>query len=273
MINILLEMFSYSFMQRALIVGLLVSVCASLLGVILVLKGYSMIGDGLSHVSFGVMAMAISFGLNPLYVSIPVLIIIAFLLLRISEDGRINGDALIGILSVSSLALGVLTISIKSGINTDIYNYMFGSILAMEKADVILSIILSAVVLVLYGLFYNEIFAVTFDETFARTTGINVELYNMLIASLTAITIVLGMRMMGSMLISSLIIFPAITSMQIFKTFKKVIISSVIVSVISFSIGIFISYVYSLPSGASIVVINILSFILFSIINYIFKIN
>lgn len=273
MISTILEMFSYPFMVRALIVGGLVSLCASLLGVTLVLKRYSMIGDGLSHVAFGAMAIAVAFELNPMAVALPILIVVAFLLLRISENSNIKGDAVIGLVSVSSLALGVLIISITTGVNTDIYNYMFGSILSMNGSDVYLSIGLSILILVIYVLFYNEIFSVTFDEAFARATGVKVEIYNGLIAALTAVTIVLGMRMMGAMLISSLIIFPALTSMRLFNTFKTVIISSVIISVVSFFIGIVLSYLYSLPSGASIVVVNIIMFILFSILGIALKRN
>jgi len=267
MFSVIREMLSYPFLVRALIVGFLVSVCASLLGVSLVLKRYSMIGDGLSHVAFGAMAIAVALEVNPMLVSLPILIIVAFLLLRLSENSNIKGDAVIGLVSVSSLALGVLIISITTGVNTDIYNYMFGSILSMSRSDVYLSVFLSILVLFLYIVFYNEIFSVTFDENFAKATGVKVSMYNILIAFLTAITIVLGMRMMGAMLISSLIIFPALTSMRLFNTFKSVVISSVIVSITAFLIGIILSYLYSLPSGASVVVINIIAFIIFSGIN------
>lgn len=273
MIDTILEMLTYPFLVRALIVGFLVSICASLLGVTLVLKRYSMIGDGLSHVAFGAMAIAVAFEINPMLISLPILIIVAFLLLRISENSNIKGDAIIGLVSVSSLAIGVLIISISTGVNTDIYNYMFGSILSMSKSDVYLSIFLSILILILYIVFYNEIFSVTFDESFAKATGVKVSMYNILIAFLTAITIVLGMRMMGAMLISSLIIFPALTSMRVFNTFKSVVISSVIVSIFSFLIGIILSYLYSLPSGASVVVVNIVMFILFSLINIVLKRN
>lgn len=266
MLEIIVEMLSYSFLKRAIIVGSLVSVCAAVLGVILVLKRYSMIGDGLSHVSFGVMAMALALGLEPLLATIPVLVLIAFLLLRLNHNSNLKGDAIIGLLSVSFLAMGVMTISLTTGMNTDIYNYMFGSILSMSKLDVKLSLILSSFILVVYVFYYNEIFAVTFDEDFARATGINVDLYNMLIASLTAVTIVLGMRIMGAMLISSLIIFPALTSMKLFSKFKSVVLSSIVVSLVSFFIGIILSYVYSLPSGASIVIVNLGIYIIFSLL-------
>lgn len=269
MINTLIEMFSYTFLVRAVIVGLLVSLCASLLGVSLVLKRYSMIGDGLSHVGFGALAIATAMNAAPLAVSIPVVVLAAFLLLRLSDNSKIKGDAAIALISTSALAIGVIVVSMTTGMNTDVCNYMFGSILAMSKSDVKLSISLSIVVLALFVIFYNRIFAVTFDETFAKATGTKANLYNMLIAFLTAITIVLGMRMMGALLISSLIIFPALTSMRVCKRFKVVIISSAIVSVGCFFCGIVISYVYATPTGASVVAVNIVMFCVYSIIGFV----
>lgn len=262
MINLVSEMMSYPFIVRAMIVGILVSLCSSLLGVSLVLKKYSMIGEGLSHVSFGAIAIAVALGVSPLKLSIPIVIIVAFLLLRIKESSKIKGDSAIALISSSSLAIGVISIAITTGMNTDVCNYMFGSILAMSKNDVYLSVVLSIVVIFLFTIYYNKIFAITFDENFTKSTGINVNFYNMMIAILTAITIVLGMRMMGAMLISSLIIFPSIISMKIFKSFKSVVMSSGIVSILSFCIGMTISYKFSAPTGASIVVVNIIIFIL-----------
>jgi len=267
MIDLLLDMLSYDFLVRAVIVGFLVSLCASLLGVSLVLKRYSMIGDGLSHVGFGTLAIATALGLAPLTVSIPIVVLVAFLLLRISENSKIKGDAAIALISTSSLAIGVVIISLSTGMNTDVCNYLFGSILAMSRADVRLSITLASVVLVMFVLFYNKIFAVTFDENFAKATGVKTSLYTMLIAFLTAITIVLGMRMMGALLISSLIIFPALTSMRLCKTFLSVTICSAVVSVVCFFIGVIISFVYSTPTGASVVIVNIVALLLFTAIN------
>ncbi|MDR1412953.1 MAG: metal ABC transporter permease, partial [Actinomycetes bacterium] len=253
MFNTLIEMFSYTFLVRAVIIGLLVALCAALLGVSLVLKRYSMIGDGLSHVGFGTLAIATAMNAAPLTVSIPIVVLAAFLLLRISENSTIKGDAAIALISTSSLAIGVIAISLTTGMNMDVCNYLFGSILAMSAADVKLSIVLAVVVLALFILFYNKIFAVTFDENFAKATGVKTELYNMLIAFLTAITIVLGMRMMGALLISSLIIFPALTSMRLCKTFRSVTICSAVVSVVCFFIGVVISYLKATPTGASVV--------------------
>ncbi len=264
MFSILQELFSYTFIVRALIVGILVSLCAALLGVSLVLKRYSMIGDGLAHVGFGALSIAMALNLAPLQVSIPLVVLAAFLLLRISESSKIKGDAVIALISSSALAIGVIVTSLSKGMNADVDSYLFGSILAMNKSDVYISVVLSVVVLLLFIFFYNKIFAITFDENFAKATGTNANLYNMLIAFLTAITIVVGMRIMGTMLISSLIIFPALTSMRVCRSFRSVVISSSIVSVVCFFFGIVGSYAFETPAGASIVVVNIIAFALFS---------
>lgn len=265
------EMLSYPFLVRAMAGGILVSLCASLLGVSLVLKRYSMIGDGLSHVSFGALSFAVAFGWSPLKVSIPVVVLAAFFLLRITEHGKIKSDAAIAMISAAALAVGIIVTSMTTGMTTDVSSYMFGSILAMSKADVRLSAVLSLVVLGLFLFCYNKIFAVTFDENFARATGVNVSLYNVLIAILTAVTIVLGMRMMGAMLISSLVIFPALTSMRVFKSFRGVVLSSGTLSVLCFLLGIIMSYRYSTPAGASVVVVNVGAFFLFSFAGFVIK--
>ena len=262
--NVLSEMLSYPFMVRALFGGMLVSLCASLLGVSLVLKRYSMIGDGLSHVSFGALSIALAMGWSPLKVSIPVVVLAAFFLLRITENSRIKSDAAIAMISASSLAIGIIVTSLTTGMTTDVSSYMFGSILAMTKEDVVLSAVLCIIVLGLFVLCYNQVFAVTFDENFAKATGVNVSAYNMLISVLTAVTIVLGMRMMGAMLISSLVIFPCLTSMRVFKSFTSVVISSGILSLICFLLGMMASYQFSTPAGASVVVVNLIAFGLFS---------
>lgn len=187
------------------------------------------------------------------------------MLLRITENSKIKGDAAIALISTSALAIGVFITSLTGGMNTDIYSYMFGSILALGKEDVYLSLALSIAVISLFVIFYNKIFSVTFDESFAKATGTNTKFYNMLIALLTALTIVIGMRIMGTMLISSLIIFPALTSMRVFKSFKGVVISSAIVSIMCFVIGMIGSFEYSTPTGASIVIVNIIFFAIFYI--------
>lgn len=269
MIELIQEMFSYQFMTRAIVAGGLISLCAALLGVSLVLKRYSMIGDGLSHVGFGALALATVMNAAPLAVAIPVVVIAAFFLLRISGSSRIKGDAAIGLISASSLAIGVMMISMTSGVNTDVYNYMFGSILAMSKSDVWLCVVLAVVVLFLFIWCYQRMFAVTFDETFARATGTKAGLYNGLLAALTAVTIVLGMRLMGSLLISSLIIFPALTAMRICKRFFTVVISAGVISVICFFAGMMMSYAWGTPAGASVVVVNLAVFVVFYVIGWI----
>ncbi|GAA0277473.1 metal ABC transporter permease [Muricomes sp. OA1] len=265
MLDKLIEMFSYPFMVRAILVGTMVSLCSALLGVSLVLKRYSMIGDGLSHVGFGALAIAAAANAAPLAVAIPVVVLAAVLLLRISGSSKIKGDAAIALISTSALAVGVMVISMTTGMNTDVYNYMFGSILAMSSGDVRMSVLLSAAVLILYILFYHKIFAITFDETFAQATGVKANLYNTLIAVLTAVTIVLGMRMMGALLISSLIIFPALTSMRVCRTFKSVVINSAVISVVCLFIGITVSYVWATPAGASVVIVNIAALLIYTI--------
>ena len=258
----ILQMFSFPFMQRALIAGVLVSLCAALLGVSLVLKRYSMIGDGLSHVSFGALAIAVALGVTPLYFSIPVVIAAAFLLLRVADNPHWNSDAAIAAMSASSLAIGILVISRTTGMTTDVDNYMFGSVLAMTKTDVALAVVLCAAVLVLFILFYHKLFAITFDENFSRATGLKVSRYNTLLAILTALTIVLGMRMMGAMLISSLVIFPALTAMRLFRSFRGVVVCAAVTSVLCFCAGLTISFAFSTPVGATVVAANLTLFLL-----------
>lgn len=270
MIEAIIEMIQYAFIRRAMIVGILVSVCAALLGVTLVLKRYSMIGDGLSHVGFGILTISVVMGWAPMAVSIPVVIIAAIVLLKIGNNKKINTDSAIAMIASSSLAIGVAATSMSTGMNTDVYNYMFGSVLAMTESDVILSIIVSFIVIGLYLIFYRKIFSITFDEEFAKANGLNVTWYTNLIAVLTAILIVVGMRLMGTMLISSIIIFPAITSMRLFKSFKKVVISSGIISVIAFIFGIYFSYVYNISAGAMIVIVNLILFVIFTLIANVF---
>jgi len=260
MLEILSEIMSAPVLVRALIVGILVSLCAALLGVSLVLKRFSMIGDGLSHVGFGALAIAAVMNLAPMAVAIPVVIVAAFLLLRLSSNSKINGDAAIALISTGALAIGVMAVSVSKGMNIDINSYLFGSIVSVSRGDVVISVVLALAALLMFVLLYTKIFAITFDESFAKATGINVNFYNMLIALLTAITIVIGMRLMGSMLISSLIIFPALCSMRVFKSFLSVTICSAVISVVTFIIGMLISYAANTPCGASIVCVNIVVF-------------
>lgn len=274
MIETIKEMLGYTFIHRAIIVGSLVSLCAALLGVSLVLKRYAMIGDGLSHVGFGILTVTVALqatnewlkNIAPLYISIPVVVVFAIILLKIGNNSNIKSDSAIALISSSSLALGVAITSITTGMNTDVCNFMFGSILAMSESDVILSVVVSIIVAILFIMYYRKLFAITFDENFAKAIGLKVNRYTNLIAILTAVVIVIGMRMMGTMLISSIIIFPALTSMRIFKTFKNVVISSGIISVVAFLIGIYLAYLYNISTGAIIVLVNLLIFIIFHIV-------
>ena len=268
MFETIAEMFSYGFIVRAFIVGTLVSLCAALLGVTLVLKRFSFIGDGLSHVGFGALAIAASLNLAPLQVAVPVIIIAAFLLLRLSEKSKIRGDAAIAIISSTALAIGVVCVSI-SGVNTDLNSYLFGSILATTNADAVMCAVLALIVIVIFVLFYNKIFAVTFDETFSKATGLKTVVYNTVIALLTALTIVIGMRIMGTLLISALIIFPALSSMRVCKKFKAVIICSGVLSLICFFVGMYASYTMDTPTGASVVIVNAVVFAIFWLIEVI----
>ncbi len=243
----------------ALIAGIAVSFCSSLLGVSLVLKRCSMIGDGLSHVGYGTLCIAVAMGWAPMQVTIPIVIVAAYILLRLSETSRVQGDTAIALFSTSALAIGILASS-KANLTTDVSHYMFGSILAMSRGDVILSVVLSICVILVYLLFYDKIFAVTFDENFARATGLNVRFYNLLIAVLTAVTVVLGMMMMGALLISSLMIFPAVTAMKLCKRFRSVMIASVVISVVCFLCGLLLSLCWDTAVGASVIAMNLLAF-------------
>ena len=237
MFQLVIEMFSYPFMVRALLVGALIALCAAMLGVTLVLKRYSMIGDGLSHVGFGALAIASAMNAAPLLVAIPVVVAAAFFLLRLRETSHVKGDSAIALISTGALAVGVTVVSMTTGMNTDVYNYLFGSILSMSGSDVWITAIVSIVVLILFVFFYHRIFAVTFDENFTRATGIPAATYNSLIALLTALVIVIGMRMMGSLL-----------------------------SVVCLLLGLVISYLYATPTGASIVLCNMAAFFIYAVI-------
>lgn len=248
----------------AIIGGIAVTLCSALLGVSLVLKKYSMIGDGLSHVGYGALSIAAVMNFAPLKFALPVVIVAAIILLRLSDNSKLRGDSAIAVFSTTALAIGIL-VSSKAGMMNDVSHYLFGSILGMDTNDVILSVVLSALVIIVFVIFYHKIFAVTFDENFSKATGVKVGIYKMLIAVLTAITIVLGMMMMGSLLISSLIIFPALTSMRVCKSFRSVVICSAVVSIICFLLGLFTSLVMDTSPGATIVVMNVIVYIIFTI--------
>ena len=267
----LIHYFSFSFVQYAFIVGVLISLCSSLLGVTLVLKRFSFIGDGLSHVAFGAMAIAAVLNLsNNMYLVLPFTVIAAILLLRTGKNTKIQGDAAIAVISVSSLALGYLLMNVfRSAANRagDVGSTIFGStsILTLTKAEVYLCVILSIAVIAAFIVFYNKIFAVTFDENFAQAVGTHASLYNLVIAVIIAIIIVLAMNLVGSLLISALVIFPALSAMRILRSFKSVIICSAAVSVVCSVSGLLISILAGTPVGSTIVAVNLFVFVVFSV--------
>lgn len=267
--------FTFPFVKYALIVGTLIALCSSLLGVTLVLKRFSYIGDGLSHVAFGAMAIATIFNFeNDTVIVMPVTILTAILLLRTGQNTKVKGDAAIAMISVGALAIGYLILNLFStsaNITGDVCSTLFGStsILTLTSLDVWVCIIMSIIVIAIFCLFYHKLFAVTFDENFAKATGTNTGFYNLLIAVITAIIIVLAMNLVGSLLISALVIFPALSAMRVIKNFKGVVICSAVISVTCALLGILSSILFSTPIGSTIVATNIIIFVIFSIIGII----
>lgn len=268
MIDTIIKIFSYDFSCRALIVGLIISLCASLIGLSLVLKRYSMIGDGLSHVGFGALSIAMVFNIAPMAFSVPVIIIAALFLLKLSEKGHLKGDSAIALLSVSCLAIGVVATSLSQGSNIDIESYLFGSVVSVKPEYLSISIALFVLVIAVYMFFYNHIFSITFDESFAKATGTNISLFNTILALLCALVIAFGMRIMGTMLITGLIIFPPLSAMNLSKSFKKVTFISAVIAVICFLAGFILSFILNTPPGASVIVVNLIVYILCRIIRF-----
>ena len=254
----IIDLLSYSYIQKALICGICISFCAAIIGVILVLKKYSMIGHGLGEVGFASLALAVALNVPPLIVSIPLVMIAACIIMVISQKKGEDGDTTIAIVSTGALATGVIITSLTNGFNMDVSNYMFGSILAVSTGDVILSVILSAVLIGTYFVFYNRLFMISYDEAYAKTTGVSVKFYQFLISLITALVVVLGMRLMGTLLISSLIVFPAIIAIKLTNSFKGLVALSTVISVLCFILGMMISYFINLPTGASIVLVYII---------------
>ena len=267
MLSSLFEMLGYDFILRAFFAGLIIAFCSALIGSSLVLRKQSMIGDGLSHVAFGAAAIATVLGFAPIEFSIPIVIIAAILILRLNQNARINGDAAIAVLSASALALGTFFISINQGTNIDLNSYLFGSILAITTHDLILCIALGTVITIAFLLLRRQIFAITFDEKFAKAIGIKVDLYNTILAILCSLIVVVGMRMLGALLISSLIIFPCLSALQLSKTFRQNTTIAVILSIFCFVIGFTTSYTLNTPTGATIVLTNLIVLILCWIYN------
>ena len=277
MIDKLMYYFEFSFVRYAMIVGVLISLCAALFGATLVLKRFSFIGDGLSHAAFGALALAAVLQIsNELLVVLPFTVVLAVLLLKTGQNAKVKGDAVIAMISVGALAIGYLLLnifSVSTNVSGDVCSTLFGatSILTLSASDVWICIVLTVVVITLFVMFYNKIFAVTFDEAFASATGTRAERYNVIIAVIMAVIIVLAMNLVGSLLISALIIFPAISSMYVFKSFRAVIISSSVLAVICSATGIFISILASIPVGPSIVVVNIVFLSIFALAGKVIK--
>ena len=270
--NTIAQYFSYRFVRYAFIVGILVALCSSLLGVTLVLKRFSFIGDGLAHAAFGALAVATVLGVNQtMLLVLPFTVACAILLLGLGQNSKIKGDAAVAMISVGALAMGYLIMNVfstGSNLSGDVCTTLFGStsILTLSRVEVWLSVAMSIVVIVVFLLFYNKIFAVTFDESFATATGTRAKLYNMLIAVVTALVIVLAMNLVGSLLISALIIFPALSAMRVFKSFKSVVVCSTIVSVCCAALGLLFAIVFGTPVGSTIVAADILAFAIFWVI-------
>ncbi|MEA4821102.1 MAG: metal ABC transporter permease, partial [Erysipelotrichales bacterium] len=263
-ISLIIKAFEYGLLTKAIVVGIAIAISSSFLGSFLVLKRYSMMGDGLAHVSFAALAIALLFNASPLYVSIPIVSFAAIIILLMNEKAQIHGDAAIGLISSFSIALGTIIVTLSTGFNVDLFSYLFGNILLVTKTDMWISIITTVIVIGSVLLFYNELFALTYDEEYAKVLQIKTRRLNYLLAILTAIVIVVGIRAVGTMLISSLIIFPTVTAMQFSLGFKKTILFATIISVLLIVIGILLSFLLNLPTGSTIVMLNgILLFIVF----------
>ncbi|MCL5023645.1 MAG: metal ABC transporter permease [Nitrospirae bacterium] len=251
----------YSFIRKAFIAGSLIALVCSILGVLLVLRRLSLIGDGLAHVTFGSVAIGLLLGLQPSFVAIPVVMASSLGIMKLMQKARLFGDAAIGIVSSIGIAGGVIVAGLSGGFNVDLFSFLFGNILSISSVEVVTSIILSVIVLSVVFLFYNEYFSTTFDEEFARITGINVKRINSLLVVLTGITVVLAMKVVGIMLTSALLILPAVTALQIAKSFRNTMILSSISAILSVLVGIYSSFLLNLPTGATIVMVNFLFFI------------
>ncbi len=251
-----LHFLDYAFIQKAYLAGTFIAVLCAMLGLYLVLRKLSLIGDGLSHVSFGAIALGLFFGFYPFYIAIPVVLIASYFILKLTEKARMYGDAAIGIVSSIGIAGGVILASLSKGFNVDLFSYLFGNILAISNQDVYVSLGLSLVVLFIIVLLYNDLFSATFDEEYAKITGVKTERINLVLTLLTAITVVLAIKVVGIMLVSALLILPAVTALQVAKGFKGAMLISILVAIVSVLVGITLSFFLDLPAGATIVMIN-----------------
>lgn len=255
------ESLQYVFVQRALIAGCFMALGCSFLGIFLVLRRFSLIGDGLAHVSFATVAIALLLHAQPMIVSIPLVTIASLIILSLTEKAKVYGDAAIGLISSFGIALGVIIASTAGGFNVDLFSYLFGNILSVSSAEVWITILISLLVVLVIILFYHDLFAITFDEDYAHVSGIKVKTVNKILIILTSLIVVLGIKIVGTMLVSSMIILPAVSALQVVRSFKMAIGLASIFAVTSVIIGIFISYVLNYPSGATIVMVNFIFFI------------
>jgi zinc transport system permease protein len=258
----IIDYLQYGFIQRALIAGCFVALLCSVLGVLLVLRRLSLIGDGLAHVTFGSVALGLVFKIYPLYISIPVVMLSSLGILKLMEKARIYGDAAIGVISSLGIAGGVILASVAGGFNVDLFSYLFGNILAISDAEVVISIVLSVIVLVLIVLYYHEIFSITFDEEYAGASGIDTRKINAMLVLLAAVTVVLAMNVVGIMLVSALLILPAVTALQLARGFRNTLVIAGLTAICSVVAGIFGSLALNLPTGAMIVMVNLLLFLI-----------
>jgi zinc transport system permease protein len=262
MISQISEMLSYAFIQRALIVGVFLSIASALVGVPLVLRRKSMLGDGLSHVSFGAVAFAMFIGLAPAKFAVIIAILAALLILQSDKKSKSSGDSRIAVMSAGALAIGMLFLSLQKGNTIDPNSYLFGSILLITQSDLWLSVAVSILAILLYGIFYKQIFAVSFDEEFARAIGIKAGFYDVVFAVICSVIVVLGMKLSGALLISAFIVFPCLSAMQIAKSFKSVVVCSVLFGLLSFLVGFVVSYLLATPAGATIAICELFFYLL-----------
>lgn len=255
------EALQFAFIQRALIAGCFVALCCAFLGIFLVLKRFALIGEGLAHISFATIAIGLLVNVTPIFVSLPLVVLAALLILRLTEKSLVHGDAAIGLLSATGVAVGVLIASVAGGFNVDLFSYLFGNILSVSKIEVFLSVGLSLIIMGTVRFFYHDLFAVTFDQDHAQISGIRTGLVNKMLVILTALTVVLGIKVVGTMLVSSLIIFPAASALMVARNFKSAILLATLFAVVSVMVGIFVSYIWNLPSGATIVCVNFVIFV------------
>lgn len=261
------ELLNYDFIVRAYVAGSFVAILCAMIGLLLVLRRMSLIGDGLSHVSFGAIALGLFLGFYPFYVAVPIVIIFSFLILKLTERAKLYGDAAVGIVSSFGIALGVILASLSKGFNVDLFSYLFGNILAISAGEVYLSVTLSVLVLLIIVFFYNDLFATTFDEEYAKVSGVKTKSVNNILFFLTAITVVLAIKVVGIMLVSALLVVPAVSALQISKSFKSGMFFASFFAVLSVLIGVTASFIFDVPAGGMIVMINLSFFALAYFLN------